>query len=259
MKKTDFSCLPEKKQLLYEQVARSYRIKERQRNTAWAPFEKKLIDSKIALISVCGAYLKSGKPFTPEQSDEDYTYRAIEVNFDRADLEFMALDWETSEAREDINVVLPIDRLILLQKEGLIGKINEKMFSFSGVNDKRDILDKSIKKLLKQLKKDECDGALIIPCSAKTAETACLIASQLEESSLSTALLTPFYEQALVMSPPRCAFINFPFGRVLGKANHVTLHTAILRDTLRLFEKAKIPGEILSLNFIWSYEKIPNW
>jgi len=259
MKKTDFSFLPEKKQLFYEQMARSYRIKERQRNTPWTNFKEKLIESKIALISVCGAHLKSEKAFTREPNDQNYTCQFIDINFDRDDLAFMALDWQTSEVEKDINVVLPIDRLVLLQKEGLIGKINEYLFSFSGANEHRNLLDKSINKLVKQLMKDECDGALIIPCSAKTAETACLIASYLETSNMSTALLTPFYEQALIMSPPRCAFINFPFGRILGKANHVTLHTAILRDTLRLFEKAKVPGEILNMNFIWSYDKIPNW
>ncbi|HDP67068.1 MAG TPA: hypothetical protein ENN20_01045 [Candidatus Marinimicrobia bacterium] len=259
MKKTEFSYLPDKKRLLYEQLARSYRIRERQRNITWTPFEAKLIDSKIALISVCGAYLKSGKPFTKEPQDSNYSYRAIDINFDRDDLEFFALDWETSELEKDINVILPIDRLVLLQKEGLIGKINENLFSFSGASDKRELLDKAIKKLANQLKTEECVGALIIPCSARTAETACLIANQLEVAKISTAMLTPFYEQALVMSPPRCAFINFPFGRILGKANHVTLHTAILRDTLRLFEKAKVPGEILSLNFIWSYGQIPDW
>jgi len=259
MKKTDFSFLPEKKQLLYEQLARSYRIKERQKNILWTPFEGKLIDSKIALISVAGAYLKGGKTFTKDSSNQNYNYLAIDINFNRDNLEFMALDWETSEADKDFNVVLPIERLVLLQKEGLIGKVNENLFSFSGTNDNRDLLSKSIKKLSKQMEKEECRGALIIPCSAKTAETACLIANQLEACNLSTVLLTPFYEQALVMSPPRCAFINFPFGRILGNAEHITLHTAILRDTLRLFEKAKIPGEILSLNFIWSHGKVPNW
>jgi len=32
----------------------------------------------------------------------------------------------------------------LLQKEGLIGKINDNLFSFSGVNENRDLLDKSV-------------------------------------------------------------------------------------------------------------------
>jgi hypothetical protein len=81
----------------------------------------------------------------------------------------------------------------------------------------------------------------------------------LEKKELPTVILTTFYEQALALAPPRCAFINFPFGRPFGKANHVTLHTAILRDTLRLFEKAKTPGEVICLSYIWSFGTVPNW
>jgi hypothetical protein len=229
------------------------------KNTAWKPFEEKMIDSKIALVSVCGAYLKSGYPFSNEDNRQNHSYQKIDINFDREELGFFALDWEASESKQDINVVLPIDRLVLLQKEGLIGKINDNLYSFSGLNTNPDMLRASISKLISQLKKDECDGVLIIPCSVKTGEVACMIANQVETAKLSTALLTLFYEQALILPPPRCAFINFPFGRILGKADHVTLHTAILRDTLRLFEKAKVPGEILNLNFIWSYGEIPDW
>jgi len=259
MKKTDFSFLPERKQLLYEQMARSYRVRERQKNTDWIPFKEKLIESKIALVSVCGAYLKDEEPFTADESNHNYSYREIDINFNRENLKFFPIDWETSEVKEDFNVVLPIDRLILLQKEGLIGKINDYLYSFSGANNNTGLLVKSVKQVAKELIEAECHGVLIIPCSAKTAETACMIASQIEAAQIPTALLTPFYEQALILSPPRCAFINFPFGRIIGKANHVTLHTAVIRKTLRLFEKSKVAGEILSLNFIWSYDKLPNW
>jgi len=259
MKKTDFTFLPEKKQLLYEHMARSYRLQERRTEIPWTPFKEKLIESKIALISVCGAYLKDQKPFTGTEEDHNFSFREIDNDFDREELEFFPIDWEDSEVKEDINVILPVDRLVLLQKEGLIGKINDTFFSFSGANSKPAILSKSVKILVEKIKEADCHGALIIPCSAKTAEIACIIANQIESNQISTSLLSPFYEQALILSPPRCAFINFPFGRILGKAKHVTLHTAILRDTLRRFEKAKVPGEVLSLNFIWSYGKIPNW
>jgi glycine/betaine/sarcosine/D-proline reductase family selenoprotein B len=259
MRRTDFSYLPKQKQLFYEQLSRSYRLKTRPKIITWTPFDEKLLDSKIALVSICGAYLKNQQPFSAAENETDYSYRSLDINFAREELNFFPLDWEPGEAQEDFNVVLPIDRLVLLQKEGMIGKVNEYLYSFSGANAKVDLLTRSVKKLIKELKDLECNGALIIPCSARTAETACLIANQIEAAKIPTALLTPFYEQAMILAPPRSAFVNFPFGRILGKANHVTLHTAILRDTLRLFEKAKIPGEIFNLNFIWSYGKIPNW
>jgi len=268
MKKTDFTLLPKRKQLLYEQMARLYRAQEPQKHTDWVPFPEKMLDSKITLISVAGAHLKNQQPFTADENESDYDYREINTDFKKEDLALYPIDWDPSEAENDLNVVLPAERLILLQKEGLIGKIDDIIYSFSGCNRNRELLRKNIDKLINALKESQKDsdeslientGALIIPASAITSETACFIASQMEAKGISTAVLSLFYEQALILSPPRCAFINFPFGRPLGRAGHVTLHTAILRDTLRLFEKMKSPGLLINLNFIWSSGTIPDW
>jgi len=268
MRKTDFTFLPRRKQLLYEQMARLYRAQEPQKHTDWAPFPEKMLDSKITLISVAGAYLKNQQPFTADENESDYEYREINTGFNKEDLLLYPIDWDQSEAKKDLNVVIPAERLILLQKEGLIGKIDDKIYSFSGYNSNRKLLTKSVNKLINTLKESQKSdvasvvkntGALIIPASALSSETACLIASQMEAKGISTAVLSLFYEQALVLSPPRCAFINFPFGRPIGKANHITLHTAVLRDTLRLFEKAKSPGLLINFNFIWSFGTIPDW
>ncbi|MCK9243724.1 MAG: glycine/sarcosine/betaine reductase selenoprotein B family protein [Candidatus Marinimicrobia bacterium] len=259
MRNTNFSALPERKQLLYEQMARSYRTFERQKNTPWVPFEGRLIESKIAIISIAGAYLKDQKPFTNRETENDYRCREIPLNFNHEDLQFFATDWEPSEALADFNVILPIDRLVLLQKEGMIGKIHETVISIAGFTKSPKMFGKFLDKTNDTLKKAEVNGVLILPCSAQTSAAACQVAIHLEKKGLPTVLLTTFYEQALTLAPPRSAFINFPFGRPFGKANHVTLHTAILRDTLRLFEKAKTPGEVLCLNFVWSFGAVPNW
>ncbi len=259
MRRTDFSFLPDRKRLLYEQIARSYRLQERRKNPPFVPFEKRLLESKIAVVSVTGAYLKDQKGFTSKESEQDYRFREIPLAFKHEDLDFFAIDWEPTEARKDHNVVLPVDRLILLQKEGLIGKIHETIYSFAGFNRYQKMLTKSIDRLYEALKSAEVDGALILPCSYRTGDTACQIALQLEQHGIPTVTQMPFYEQALMSGPPRSTFINFPFGRVFGRADHVVLHTAVLRDTLRLFEKAKIPGEVICLSFVWSFGKIPNW
>ncbi|MFH1213040.1 MAG: glycine/sarcosine/betaine reductase selenoprotein B family protein [Candidatus Neomarinimicrobiota bacterium] len=259
MRKTNFAPLPERKQLLYEQMARGYRVHERPKNTPWTVFDKRLIESKIAIISIAGAYLADQKPFTNRETENDYKCREISLNFKREDLRFFATDWEPGEVQEDFNVVIPVDRLVLLQKEGMIGKIHETIISIAGFRRSEKMFGKFLDKTSESLKKAEVDGVLILPCSAMTSETGCQIALFLEKKGFPTVLLTQFYEQVLTLAPPRCAFINFPFGRPFGKASHVTLHTAILRDTLRLFEKAKAPGEILSLNFVWSFGPVANW
>jgi len=259
MRKTNFSPLPERKQLVYEQMARAYRVRERLKNTPWTPFNGRLIESKIAIISIAGAYLSDQKPFTNRETENDYKCREIPLTFNREDLHFFATDWEPGEVKADFNVILPIDRLVLLQKEGMIGKIHETVISIAGFTKSPKMFGKFLDKTYDTFKKSEVNGVLILPCSAMTSETGCQVANYLEKKGVPTVMLTTFYEQALTLAPPRSAFVNFPFGRPFGKAEHVTLHTAILRDTLRLFEKAKTPGEVLCLNFVWSFGPVPNW
>ncbi len=259
MRKTNFNFLSKRKQLVYEQLARSYREQVPNKSNIWVPFTKKLVDSKIALVSLTGAYLKDQKPFTEDQEEDDYSYREIPIVFSKEDLSFQCVGWESSEVNEDFNIVLPVERLILLQKEGLIGKIDDDFYSFSGYNGDRETLSKSVKTLSRKLLNSETDGVLLIPASATCSETASLIASMIEGKGIATVVLSLFYEQSVVLRPPRTAFINFPFGRTLGQANRIALQTAILRDTLRLFEKVKSPGEIIPLNFIWSHGTIPDW
>jgi len=179
-------------------------------------------------FTVSGAYDKESEAFTKKEKNSDYEYQEIDIKTDPANIDFLPLDWNTSEAKKDINVIL----------------------------EKKLYLQKSIETLAETLKKNNNHGALIIPVSPITAEAACHIANGIEKLGVSTVLISPFYEQALVHTPPRCAFINFPFGRIFGPANKITLQTAILRDLLRLFEKSKIPGEILNMNFIWSFGDI---
>lgn len=256
MRKTEFSFYSRIKRYTYEQMARNYREETPQKDIPWAPFEEKLLDSKIALISVGGVTPKDEEPFGEKDKKENYGPREVSIKSKTGDVQFTAIDWDPSEAEKDINTIFPSEHLVLLQKEGIIGKLNKVAYSFSGFHDKEPAFQDATKETIQNLKDNENQGALIIPVSPLTSEAACKLAKEIEKAGISTILLTPFYEQALIYSPPRCAFVNFPFGRIFGPAKKVTLQTAILRELLKLFEKLKIPGEILNLNFIWSYGEV---
>jgi len=256
MRKTDFSYYSRVKRYTYEQMARVYREETQHKDIPWTTFEEKLIESKIALITVSGAYEKTDTPFSDKDKKENYGHKEISIKAKTEDLDYMTIDWNTSEVEKDANVIFPAEHLVLMQKEGIIGKLNDVVYSFNGFHEKKPALQESVKNVIDSLKENENQGVMIIPVSPMTSEAACKIATQIEKAGISTVMLTPFYEQALVYSPPRCAFINFPFGRVFGPAKNVTLQTAVLRELLKLFEKLKIPGEILNLNFIWSFGEV---
>jgi len=253
MKKTDFSFYDKGKQLYYEQLARSFRGRELQKPDYWMPFEKDIEEAKIAFVSVAEAYLDDQEPFTEEGKDSDYDFRKIDSDYEEEDLNFLGSDWDTSEAEEDPNVIFPIKNLVLLQKEGVIGEVDNTVYSFSGHHEDAEALQESIETVIEELKEKEVDAAIVVPASVDTCEVAWEVCNELEGSEISTAMLHVFYEQLLNKPAPRTAYINFPFGRPFGPADSRMLNTAILRDILRLFEKNKRPARILSLNYIWSW------
>ena len=50
---------------------------------------------------------------------------------------------------------------------------------------------------------------------------------------------------------PRCAAIEYPFGRPVGQVNDVDGQREVLHKALAMFEGADKPGEIRYLPFIW--------
>ncbi|MCF7741271.1 MAG: glycine/betaine/sarcosine/D-proline family reductase selenoprotein B [Candidatus Marinimicrobia bacterium] len=257
MKKTDFSFYKKGKQLYYEQLARAYRSKGLVKPEHWTPFKEDLEETRIAFISVAGAYTDDQEPFTEEGKKEDHQYREVDAEYDKEKINFLGLDWDTTEAQKDPKVVFPVKNLVLLQKEGVIGYVHKTAYSFSGHDEDEKELDKSIKKMIEDLEENEIDAAIVIPASVQTGEVAWKISNQVEGASISTAMISMFYEQLLQKPAPRCAYVNFPFGRPFGPANSITLNTAILRDILRLFEKSKRPAQVMSLNYVWSWGKVP--
>jgi len=53
---------------------------------------------------------------------------------------------------------------------------------------------------------------------------------------------------------PRSAAIEYPYGRPVGQVGDRESQRAVLLKTLEVLEKAKAPGEVWHLPFIWSEE-----
>jgi hypothetical protein len=78
-----------------------------------------------------------------------------------------------------------------------------------------------------------------------------LVARFLEEKRFSTITLTmmPEYQKAVGM--PRVAAIEHPFGRPVGQVKDREGQRAVLLETLSVLAKAKSPGEVVHLPFVW--------
>ena len=78
-----------------------------------------------------------------------------------------------------------------------------------------------------------------------------LAARFLEEAGFSTVVLTPTPEFHRLVGIPRTAAIEYPYGRPVGQVGDVSGQRKVLLETLTVLEKARQPGEIRHLSFVW--------
>ena len=100
--------------------------------TPWALFSKDLSECRVALVTTAGVHLRTQPPYDMVDKEGDPTFREIPSNTPPADLMITHNYYDHRDADQDINVVLPMERLRELETEGVIAGIAPKHFSFMG-------------------------------------------------------------------------------------------------------------------------------
>lgn len=130
----------------------------------WAEFDKSLTESKVAVISTGGLYVKGDKPFEIEnRKDVDESFREIPLNIEPDQLEIAHEHYEKRYANKDINTVFPIERLNELVKDGFIGEVSNYNFSITGYIPEPDQIYATGEEIALNLSKLEVDAVLIVP------------------------------------------------------------------------------------------------
>ena len=93
----------------------------------------KLGDRRIAMISTAGLITRGARPFVGGDAD----YRAIPADVAEDDLlvSHVSVNFDRTGFQQDLNVMLPCERLYELDVEGAIGKASDEHYSFMGATD----------------------------------------------------------------------------------------------------------------------------
>ena len=130
----------------------------------WTPYSGSPARQTLALITSGGLYLKGSQPpFDTVSIHGDPSFREIPRTARQADFGIAHAHYDHSLAEQDINVIFPLERLIELEREGVIGRIAETHYSFSYVNDILSLLAESVPQLLRRLKSAAVDILLLVP------------------------------------------------------------------------------------------------
>ncbi len=100
----------------------------------WSPLRKPLSACRVGIVSTAGLVLPDQPPFDDGVRGGDFSFRVIPANADLTTLidTHRSETYDHSGVRQDANLVLPLDRLHELAREGRIGAVAERHLSFMG-------------------------------------------------------------------------------------------------------------------------------
>jgi D-proline reductase (dithiol) PrdB len=115
---------------------------------------------RIAMISTAGIERRTDKPYAFLSGE----YRVIPGDVDMGELVMSHLspNFDRSGFQQDVNVVLPLDRMRELASEGQIGSVADFHYGFMGGSSPDD-MEPHVPELVRLLKEDAVDTVLLCP------------------------------------------------------------------------------------------------
>jgi D-proline reductase (dithiol) PrdB len=135
----------------------------------WTPMANPLNQTTLALVTSAGISLKTDPPFDMEREKReaiwgDRSYRAIPRWTTEKDIEANHLHINTKYIKQDINVILPLARMVEFEQEKIIGRLAPTAYSFYGFQwENMDFLMEAIEPISKRMKLEGVEAVLMTP------------------------------------------------------------------------------------------------
>ena len=136
----------------------------------WTPLAKPLREARIALVTTAGVNVRGVDPpfdFEREQAHPDWgdpTYRVIPRDVTQAQIQTGHLHINNEDLDRDINVALPLTRMLELETEGVIGSLAPSSYSFMGYQpDTTEWRERYAPEVAARMKAEAVDAVLLTP------------------------------------------------------------------------------------------------
>ena len=154
---------------LSKRVVKSWISMELPRPIPWTPLTKPLASCTVSLISSAGIALKSDRPFDQEGEQRnpwwgDPSYRRLPATATSQDVRFYHQHIDPSYAEQDLNCLLPLQRLQELAQAGEIGRSAPRHYSIMGyILQPQQLLAETVPAIIRDLKEDHADVVILVP------------------------------------------------------------------------------------------------
>ena len=139
----------------------SYRWVESEEPSAWAPLQKSLSESRLALVASGGVYQAGQIAF---HHRDDTSLRAIESDVAASELRTSHFAYDQTAARADPNVVFPIEPLRRSVESGRLGSLGRYAYTcMGGIYSSRRVREELAPEIARRVREDEVDLVLLVP------------------------------------------------------------------------------------------------
>jgi D-proline reductase (dithiol) PrdB len=152
-----------------KRLVKSWIKLETPREIPWTPLAKPLSDCTVALISSGGLALKTDRPFDQEGERQnpwwgDPSYRIIPCTATTEDVNIYHLHVDPAFVTQDLNCLLPLQRLAEMEEAGEIGCAAPSHYSFMGYTIQPEaLLEESTPAIIGHLQNEEVEVVVLIP------------------------------------------------------------------------------------------------
>jgi len=139
------------------------------RHIDWRPgarLLKPLAAARIAVVTSAAFYSADQKPFDPGVRGGDYSYREIpeDIALDTVRIGHKSDAFDHSGIERDKNLALPLDRLREMKREGLVGELAKRHYSFMGsITAPGRLMQVTAPEIARSLAEDHVDAVLLTP------------------------------------------------------------------------------------------------
>jgi D-proline reductase (dithiol) PrdB len=103
----------------------------------WTLLKRPLAEATVALVTTGGVHCCSDKPFVLKS---DASFRAIPRTATSADLCITHEHYDRRDAARDLNLVFPLQQLLELKTEGIVGHVAETHYGFGFTDNPHELL-----------------------------------------------------------------------------------------------------------------------
>ena len=144
----------------------AYRPWESRGEIPWVPARKPLARCRVAVVTTAGVHHGDQPPFDMADAAGDPSFRPLRAESIGGNYRVTHDYYDHRDVEQDLNIVLPLDRLRELAAQGIIGALAATHYSFMGHIDGRHIptlIGTSAAEVAARLKADGVDVVLLTP------------------------------------------------------------------------------------------------